>query len=123
MAGLDLVHPTSSTAPSASSVVASPDAGVGSAAGPPTSGEPEAEAPPSSGGGLDGDSAAPPTLGAPALVESTVGEDDIAPPVLGVPSSSEDEEELIADPAGAPMVGAPPAAGETAEVGVQTSRL
>ena len=60
-------------------------------------------------------------MGAPALVESTVGEDDIAPPVLGVPSSSEDEEELIADPAGAPLVGAPPAAGETADVGVQTS--
>ena len=69
-----------------------------------------------------GEAAAPPTPGEPALVESTAGEDDIAPPVLGVPSSSEDEEELIADPAGAPMVGAPPAAGETADVGVQTSQ-
>ena len=68
-----------------------------------------------------GEAAAPPTSGEPALVELTPGDDDIAPPVLGVPSSSEDEEELIADPVGAPMVGAPPAAGETADVGVQTS--
>ena len=68
-----------------------------------------------------GEAAAPPTSGEPALVELTPGDDDIAPPVLGVPSFSEDEEELIADPVGAPMVGAPPAAGETADVGVQTS--
>ena len=121
MAGLDLVRPTSSPAPSASSVVASPAVGVGSIAGPPASGEPEAEAPPSSGGALEGDFAAPPTPGEPALVESVAGEDDIAPPVLGVPSSSEDEEELIADPVGAPMVGAPHVVGETADVGVQTT--
>ena len=72
-------------------------------------------------GSSAGEDAAPPTSGEPALVESTPGDDDIAPPVLGVPSSSEDEEELIADPAGAPLVGAPPAAGDTADVGVQTA--
>ena len=33
----------------------------------------------------------------------TEGEDDIAPPVLGVPPSSGDEEELLADRAGAPL--------------------
>ena len=121
-AGLDLVGPpTSSTAPTATSLVETPASGGGSITGPPASGEPEAEAPPSSGGALDGDFAAPPTPGEPALVESTAGEDDIAPPVLGVPSSSEDEEELIADPVGTPLVGAPPAAGGIAEVGVQTT--
>ena len=122
MAGLDLVLPTSSTAPSASSVVAAPVSGVGSSAGPPVLGEPSAMASHSPGGALDGEFAAPPTLGEPALVEPATGDEDIAPPVMGVPSSSEDEEELIADPAGAPMVGAPPAAGETADVGVQTSQ-
>ena len=43
--------------------------------------------------------------GEPALVESTAGDDDIAPPVLGVPPSSGDEEELLADRAGAPLLG------------------
>ena len=115
-AGLDVVAPTTSpTSP------ITPSPGVeDEVAGPPTSGEPEAEAPPSSGGGLDGDSAVPPTLGEPALVESTPGDEDIAPPVMGVPSSSEDEEELLADPAGAPWVGAPQAAVDVADVGVQT---
>ena len=121
MAGLDLVHPTSSTAPSASSVVAAPVSGVGSSAGPPVLGEPSAMASHSPGGALDGEFAAPPTLGEPALVEPATGDEDIAPPVMGVPSSSEDEEELIADPVGAPMVGAPHVAGETADVGVQTA--
>ena len=120
MAGLDLVA-TSSPAPTATSVDDTPVLGVGSADGPPASGEPEAEAPPSSGGAVEGEFAAPPTTGEPALVQSTAGEDDIAPPVLGVPSSSEDEEELIADPVGAPMVGAPHVVGETADVGVQTA--
>ena len=117
-AGLDVVAPTTSpTSP------ITPSPGVeDEVAGPPTSGEPEAEAPPSSGGGLDGDSAVPPISGEPALVESTPGEDDIAPPVMGVPSSSEDEEELLADPAGAPFVGALLAAVDTADVGVQTAR-
>ena len=71
--------------------------------GPPTSGEPEAEAPPSSGGAVDGDIAVPPISGEPALVEPTAAEEDISPPVMGVPSSSEDEEELLADHAGAPF--------------------
>ena len=119
MAGLDLVGSTSSPAPTASLEEIAPAMGVGIAAEPGA--VPLAAALPSSGGDVEVDFAAPPTSGEPALVESTPGDDDIAPPVLGVPSSSEDEEELIADPAGAPMVGAPPAAGETADVGVQTS--
>ncbi|CAE7516237.1 unnamed protein product, partial [Symbiodinium necroappetens] len=51
---------------------------------------------------------------------NVAGDEDIAPPVLGVPSSSEDEEELLADPAGAPLVGAPPVVVDMADVGVQT---
>ena len=43
------------------------------------------------------------------------------PPVMGVPSSSEDEEELLADHAGAPLGGAPPVAVDTTDVGVQTA--
>ena len=119
IAGLDLVGPTSSSAPSASLDEVAPAMGVGTNAEPDA--EPSASTLPSPGTVLEVNFAAPPTTGEPALVESTAGEDDIAPPVLGVPSSSEDEEELIADPAGAPLVGAPPAAGGTAEVGVQTA--
>ncbi|OLQ00255.1 hypothetical protein AK812_SmicGene17093 [Symbiodinium microadriaticum] len=114
-AGLDVTISTPSPTTTAPGVEAA-------LAAPPASGEPEAEEPPSSGGMLEGILAEPPALGEPALVETAPVDDDIAPPVLGVPSSSEDEEELIADPAGAPMVGAPPAAGGTADVGVQTSQ-
>ena len=107
-AGLDLVGPpTSSTAPTATSVVETPALGGGSSAEQPSSGLPAEEM------------AAPPTSGGPALVELTAGEEDIAPPFLGVPSSSEDEEELLADPVGAPLVGAPPAAVAVVDVGVQ----
>ena len=119
MAGLDLVGSTSSPVPTASLEESAPAMGVGITAEPAAG--PSAAALPSSGSALEVNSAAPPTLGGPALVEPSPGDDDIAPPVLGVPSSSEDEEELIAYPVGAPMVGAPPAAGETVDVGVQTS--
>ena len=106
-AGLDVVAPTTSpTSPTATAPGVEAEV-----AGLPTSGLP-AE---------DLEIAAPPTLGEPALVEPTTGEEDIAPPVMGVPSSSEDEEELLADPAGAPLVGAPPVVVDVADVGVQTA--
>ena len=118
MAGLDLVGSTSSSAPSASLEEAAPAMGVGMNAEPDA--EPSAVALPSSGSVLEVEFAAPPTSGEPAVFELTPGDEDIAPPVLGVPSSSEDEEELLADPAGAPLGGAPPAVVDTADVGVQT---
>ena len=81
-----------------------------------------------------GEHAEPPTSGEPALVESTAGDDDIAPPVMGVPPSSGDEEELLADRAGAPLLGVDVVDGEaqtvhftpilafdTRDVGVQTA--
>ena len=52
-----------------------------------------------------GEDAGPPTTGEPALVEPTLGDEDLAPPVMGIPSSSGDEEELLADSAGAPLLG------------------
>ena len=89
-AGLDVVGPTTSTSPSTTTAPGL----VEEAAVQPTPGSPA------------GENAAPPTPGEPALVESTAGDDDIAPPVMGVPPSSGDEEELLADRAGAPLLGA-----------------
>ena len=124
MAGIDLVAPTTSpSVPTASPLDDTPATGVGIDAEPPVLGEPSATALPSSGGALGVETAAPLASGEPALVELTTGEEDIAPPVMGVPSSSEDEEELLADSAGAPLVGAPPAIVDVAAVGVQTEHI
>ncbi|CAE7390686.1 PUB3, partial [Symbiodinium microadriaticum] len=100
MAGIDLVAPTTSpSVPTASPLDDTPATGVGIDAEPPVLGEPSATALPSSGSALEVETAVPPASGEPALVELTTGEEDIAPPVMGVPSSSEDEEELLADSA------------------------
>ena len=87
----DLVEPpTSPGAPTASSSMAAPTMGeIGENAGPSTSGAPA------------GDLAGLPSLGAAALVEPVVADEDLAPPVMGVPPSSDEEEELLADIVGA----------------------
>ena len=87
----DLVSaPISSTAPTASSPAASPAMGeLGENAGQPMLGAPV------------GDFAGLPSVGAAALVEPAAGDEDLAPPVMGVPPSSDEEEELLADIAGA----------------------
>ena len=40
-------------------------------------------------------------MGTRALVETAGADEDVVPPVLGVPPSSDEEEELLADIAGA----------------------
>ena len=110
----DLVAPppTTTSAPTAARVGASPTPGeIGENAGQPTS------------GALAGDFAGLPSVGAAALVEPAVGDEDVAPPVMGVPSSSDEDEELLADDAGAPMMGPPPAAIHVLNVGAQTEHL
>ena len=104
MSGLDLVGPTPSSAPTASSVESAPALGVGSVAGQPAMGVAPALDSPAPGDTLE-DFAVPPTSGEPVSVESTAGDEDIAPPVMGVPPSSGDEDELLADHAGAPLLG------------------
>ena len=88
----DLVAPppTTTSAPTASVVGASPSPGeIGENAGQPTS------------GASAGEVAGLPSMGASALVETVVADEDVAPPVMGVPPSSDEEEELLADIAGA----------------------
>ena len=87
----DLVAPpTSSPPPSASSPGEEPAQGIsGECAGQPTT------------GASAGDFAGPPSMGTPAFVETAVADEDVAPPVMGVPSSSDEEEELLADVVGA----------------------
>ena len=87
----DLVEPpTSPGAPTASSPMAAPTTGeLGENADWPTL------------GASAGDVAGLPSLGAAALVEPVVADEDLAPPVMGVPPSSDEEEELLADIVGA----------------------
>ena len=122
----DLVAPppSSTSAPTASSIGASPSPGeFGESTGPPMS------------GASAGDVAGLPSMGASALVETDVADEDVAPPVMGVPPSSDEEEELLADIAGAqPFPGVAVVDGEAQtahltpipffdahEVGVQTT--
>ena len=122
----DLVAPppSSTSAPTASSIGASPSPGeFGESTGPPMS------------GASAGEVAGLPSMGASALVETDVADEDVAPPVMGVPPSSDEEEELLADIAGAqPFPGVAVVDGEAQtahltpipffdahEVGVQTT--
>ena len=104
----DLVAPPPMTtsAPTASVVGASPSpGGIGEHAGQPASGTPAGEV-----AGL-------PSMGASALVETIVADEDVSPPVLGVPPSSDEEEELLADTAGArPFAGVDVVDGEAQTV-------